>query len=49
LDAQGLTAELEAERARSRRLEDQIGALLEQVAALTQKVAELTERLGQNS
>jgi transposase len=44
-----LEAELEAERLRSQRLEQQIGALLEQVTALTQKVAELTERLGQNS
>jgi transposase len=42
-------AELEAERSRSQRLEQQIGALLEQVAALTQRVAELTERLGRNS
>jgi transposase len=49
LDTQRLTAELDAERARSRALEEQIGKLLEQVAALTQKVAELTERLGQNS
>jgi transposase len=46
LDAQ---RELEAERARSRALEEQIGKLIEQVAALTQRVAELTERLGQNS
>ena len=30
-----LEAELEAERSRSQRLEQQIGALLEQVAALT--------------
>lgn len=44
-----LEAERDAERLRSERLEQQIGALLEQVAALTQKVAELTERLGQNS
>jgi transposase len=60
VDAQRRIAELEAalvaagadrdaERARSERLELQIGALLGQVAALTQKVAELTERLGQNS
>ena len=42
-------ADRDAERARSERLELQIGALLEQVTALTQKVAELTERLGQNS
>lgn len=53
MDAQRRIAELEAERdaerARSERLELQIGALLEQVTALTQKVAELTERLGQNS
>jgi transposase len=42
-------AERDAERLRSERLEQQIGALLEQVTALTQKVAELTERLGQNS
>jgi len=49
LDTQRLIAELDAERARSQRLELQIGALLEQVTALTQKVAELTERLGQNS
>jgi transposase len=49
LDTQRLISELDAERARSQRLELQIGALLEQVAALTQKVAELTERLGQNS
>ncbi|HVN34334.1 MAG TPA: DUF6444 domain-containing protein, partial [Casimicrobiaceae bacterium] len=53
MDAQRRIAELEAERdaerLRSQRLEQQIGALLEQVAALTQKVAELTERLGQNS
>jgi len=53
VDAQRRIAELEAERdaerARSQRLEQQIGALLEQVTALTQKVAELTERLGQNS
>lgn len=44
-----LEAERDAERARSRALEEQIGKLLEQVAALTQKLAELTERLGQNS
>jgi len=44
-----LVAELEAERARSQRLELQIGQLLEQVTALTARVAELTERLGQNS
>jgi transposase len=44
-----LVAERDAERARSQRLEQQIGALLEQVAALTQRVAELTERLGRNS
>lgn len=53
MDAQRRIAELEterdAERARSERLELQIGALLEQMTALTQKVAELTERLGQNS
>jgi transposase len=53
VDAQRRIAELETvrdfERARSERLELQIGALLEQVTALTQKVAELTERLGQNS
>jgi transposase len=49
LDTDRLIAELEAERARSQRLELQIGALLEQVGALTQKLAELTERLGQNS
>lgn len=60
MDAQCRIAELEAalaaaendrdaERARSRALEEQIGRLLEQVAALTQKVAELTERLGRNS
>jgi transposase len=53
LDAQHriaeLEAELEADRAHSRRLEQQLGALLEQVAALTRQVAELTERLGQNS
>jgi transposase len=42
-------AERDAERLRSERLEQRIGALLEQVTALTQKVAELTERLGQNS
>ncbi len=42
-------ADRDAERARSERLELQIGALLEQVMTLTQKVAELTERLGQNS
>jgi len=41
--------ELETERARSQRLELQIGQLLEQVTALTARVAELTERLGQNS
>jgi small-conductance mechanosensitive channel len=35
--------------ARSQRLEQQIGQLLEQLAALTQRVAELTERLAQNS
>jgi hypothetical protein len=53
VDAQHRIAELEAERdaerSRSLRLEQQIGALLEQVTALTQRVAELTERLGQNS
>jgi transposase len=53
LDAQRRIAELEAahaaEVARSHRLEQQIGELLEQLAALTQRVAELTERLGQNS
>lgn len=53
MDAQRRIAELEAERdaerSRSERLEQQIGALLEQVAALTRQVAELTERLGQNS
>lgn len=53
LDAQRRIAELEAahaaEMARSHRLEQQVGALLEQLAALTQRVAELTERLGQNS
>jgi transposase len=53
LDAQRRIAELEAahaaEVARSLRLEQQIGQLLEQLAALTQRVAELTERLGQNS
>jgi transposase len=53
LDAQRRIAELEAahaaEVARSQRLEQQVGALLEQLAALTQRVAELTERLGQNS
>jgi transposase len=53
LDAQRRNAELEAahaaEVARSHRLEQQIGQLLEQLAALTQQVAELTERLGQNS
>ena len=53
LDAQRRIAELEAahaaEVARSQRLEQQIGQLLEQLAALTQRVAELTERLGQNS
>lgn len=49
METQRLIAELDAERARSQRLEQQIGALLEQVAALTQKVAELTERLGRNS
>jgi transposase len=42
-------AERDAERLRSERLEQRIGALLEQVTALTQKVAELTERLSQNS
>jgi transposase len=53
LDAQRRIAELEAahaaEVARSQRLEQQIGQLLEQLAALTQRVAELTERLGKNS
>jgi transposase len=53
LDAQRRIAELEAahaaEVARSQRLEQQIGQLLEQLAALTQRVAELTERQGQNS
>ena len=49
MDAPRLVAELEAERARSQRLELQIGQLLEQVTALTARVAELTERLGQNS
>jgi transposase len=53
MDAQLRIAELEAERdaerARSQRLELQIGVLLEQVAALTARVAALTERLGQNS
>ena len=53
MDAQRRIAELEAahaaEVARSQRLEQQIGQLLEQLAALTQRVAELTERLGQNS
>jgi transposase len=49
LDTQRLIAELDTERARSQRLELQIGELLGQVAALTQKVTELTERLGQNS
>jgi transposase len=53
LDAQRRIAELEvahaAEVARSHRLEQQIGQLLEQLAALTQRVGELTERLGQNS
>lgn len=49
MDTQRLIAELDAERSRSQRLEQQIGELLEQVAALTQRVAELTERLGQNS
>jgi len=53
VDAQRRIAELEAERdaerLRSERLEQQLGALLERVTALTQKVAELTERLGQNS
>ncbi|HEX4416256.1 MAG TPA: IS66 family transposase [Kofleriaceae bacterium] len=44
-----LEAELEAERARSQRLELQIGVLLEQVAVLTAQVAAQTERLGQNS
>ena len=44
-----LEAERDAERARSQRLELQIGVLLEQVAALTARVAALTERLGQNS
>jgi transposase len=49
VDAPRLVAELEAERARSQRLELQIGQLLEQVTALTARVAELSERLGQNS
>jgi hypothetical protein len=53
LDAQRRIAELEAahaaEVARSHRLEQQIGQLLEQLTVLTQRVAELTERLGQNS
>jgi transposase len=49
VDAQRQLTELEAERARSHRLELQIGQLLEQVTALTARVAELTERLGQNS
>ncbi|TMQ17299.1 MAG: IS66 family transposase [Deltaproteobacteria bacterium] len=49
LDTQRLIAELDTERARSQRLELQIGELLGQVAALTQKVTELRERLGQNS
>jgi len=53
LDAQRRIAELEAahaaEVARSHRLEQQIGQLLEQLTALMQRVAELTERLGQNS
>ena len=53
MDAQRRIAELEAahaaEVARSQRLEQQIGHLLEQLTVLTQKVAELTERLGQNS
>ena len=53
MDAQRRIAELEAayaaEVARSQRLEQQIGQLLEQLAALTQRVAALTERLGQNS
>jgi hypothetical protein len=53
LDAQRRIAELEAahtaEVARSHRLEQQIGQLLEQLTGLTQRVAELTERLGQNS
>ena len=49
MDAPRLVAELEGERARSQRLELQIGQLLEQVTALTARVAELTERLGQNS
>jgi transposase len=44
-----LEAERDAERARSQRLELQIGVLLEQVAALTARGAALTERLGQNS
>lgn len=44
-----LEAELDAERSRSQRLEQQVRELLEQVTALTQRVAELTERLGQNS
>ena len=49
MDAQRQLTELEAERARSQRLELQIGQLHEQVTALTARVAELTERLGQNS
>lgn len=53
MDAQRRNAELEAayaaEVARSHRLEQQIGQLLEQLTMLTQRVAELTERLGQNS
>ena len=53
MDAQRRIAELEAahaaEVARSHRLEQQIGQLLEQLTTLTQRVAELTERLGQNS
>ena len=49
MDAPTAIAELEAERARSRALEEQVGRLLEQVATLTQRVAELTERLSQNS
>jgi transposase len=49
VDAQRQLTELEAERARSQRLELQIGQLLEQVTALTARVAELTERLSQNS
>ena len=43
------SADREAERSRSLRLEQQIGELLGQVTALTQRIAELTERLGQNS